>query len=166
MLPLTFALLSIHVLPPCFQKALKDNGGDPTGWKVPTWTSEECKNFCDTVQTSFAVLSVTAPGASLFGPTKAGREMARKMNEEVGEICRSSNGRFGYFASLPDWNDVEGTLTEIKRIFEPAQEQVNGIIAMTSYGNRLVGDAAFKPIWDALNEQRALVFLHPSEIAM
>ncbi|PWN86763.1 amidohydrolase 2 [Acaromyces ingoldii] len=160
----------IHVLPPSFQKALQANGGDPTGWPVPSWTSDECKDFCDSVQTSFAVLSVTAPGASLFGPTAAGRDLARTMNEEVAEICLSSDGRFGFFASLPDWNDVEGTLIEIKRIFgsaqAQAQAQARGVIAMSSYGNKLAGDAAFKPIWDALNEERALVLLHPTDMVL
>jgi 6-methylsalicylate decarboxylase len=64
---------------------------------------------------------------------------------------------------LPDFNDIEGTIAEIKHIFE-TEKKANGVVIMSSYGNRLVGDDTFIPIWDELNKHSALVFLHPSHI--
>ncbi|KAI1759581.1 2-amino-3-carboxymuconate-6-semialdehyde decarboxylase [Hypoxylon sp. FL1150] len=153
----------IHVLTPSYVKALDEHGGDPSGWGTPSWTLEECVRFSDTVGASFSVLSVTTPGAGLLGPTKAGRKLARTLNEEVWEICRQRKGRFGYFASLPDFNDVEGTLDEIKHIFE-TEKNANGVVVMTSYGDRLLGDEKFKPIWNALDSYKALVFVHPGPL--
>lgn len=109
------------------------------------------------------MLSVTAPGPAILGPTEAGRKLARTLNEEVWEICCQRKGRFGYFASLPDFNDIEGTLDEIKHIFE-TEKNANGVVVMTSYGDRLLGDEKFKPIWKALDNYKALVFVHPGHL--
>ncbi|KAF1734545.1 2-amino-3-carboxymuconate-6-semialdehyde decarboxylase [Beauveria bassiana] len=153
----------IHVLPPSYLKALDENGGDPSGWKTPNWTLEECVRFSDTIGASFSVLSVTAPGPAILGPTEKGRSLARALNEEVWSVCQQRPGRFGFFASLPDFNDIEGTILEIKSIFE-TEKKANGVVIMTSYGDKLVGDEAFRPIWEELDKHAALVFVHPSHI--
>lgn len=119
--------------------------------------------FSDTIGSSFSVLSVTAPGPALLGPTPKGRALARALNKEVWDVCQKRPGRFGFFASLPDFNDMEGTLAEIKAIFE-AEKNANGVVVMTSYGDKLVGDESFRPIWDALDRHGALVFVHPSHV--
>ncbi|KAJ8132186.1 hypothetical protein O1611_g1444 [Lasiodiplodia mahajangana] len=153
----------IHVLTPSYYKALDDSGGDPAGWATPSWTLEECVRFCDTIGSSFSVLSVTAPGPSILGPTESGRKLARTLNEEVWDVCQQRPGRFGFFASLPDFNDIEGTLAEIRHVFE-VEKKANGVVIMSSYGDRLAGDDAFRPIWEELNKHWALVFLHPGHI--
>lgn len=109
------------------------------------------------------MLSVTAPGPAILGPTEAGRQLARTLNDEVWDICCQRKGRFGFFATLPDFNDMEGTLAEIDNIFG-REKKANGVIVMTSYGHLLLGDEKFKPIWKALNKHRALVFVHPSHV--
>ncbi|KAI2776694.1 2-amino-3-carboxymuconate-6-semialdehyde decarboxylase [Daldinia loculata] len=151
----------IHVTTPSYLKAISDIGGDPSGWSTPVWTLEDCVRFCDTIGESFSVLSVTTPGPAIFGPTEAGRKLTRAVNNEVWEVCSGAKGRFGFFASLPDFNDVEGTLEEIKHIFEE-EKKANGVIVMTSYGERLLGDEHFKPIWESLENYKALVFVHPT----
>ncbi|KAI1151723.1 2-amino-3-carboxymuconate-6-semialdehyde decarboxylase [Nemania diffusa] len=153
----------IHVLTPSYIKALDESGGDPAGWATPSWTLEECVRFCDTIGASFSVLSVTAPGPALFGPTESGRKLARALNDEVWDVCQQRPGRFGFFASLPDFNDIEGTLEEIRNIFG-VEKRANGVVIMSSYGDKLVGDYAFRPIWAELNKYSALVFLHPSHL--
>ncbi|KAI2602147.1 2-amino-3-carboxymuconate-6-semialdehyde decarboxylase [Hypoxylon sp. NC1633] len=153
----------IHVLPPSYVRALDENGGDPSGWATPSWSLEECVRFSDTVGASFSVLSVTAPGPSLLGPTDAGQKLARTLNKEVWELCCQKRGRFGYFASLPDFNDIDSTINEIRHIYEK-EKTANGVIVMTSYGDRLLGDEHFQPIWQTLNDHKALVFVHPGHV--
>lgn len=87
------------------------------------------------------------------------------MNDEVWEVCQLSRGRFGFFASLPDFNDIEGTMAEIDDIFMN-KKTANGVVVMTSYGDKLIGDASFKPIWQRLNAHKALVFIHPSHVSI
>ncbi|OAA53252.1 Amidohydrolase 2 [Cordyceps fumosorosea ARSEF 2679] len=153
----------IHVLTPSYLAALDEAGGDPSGWATPNWTLEECVRFSDTIGSSFSVLSVTAPGPAILGPTEKGRRLARALNQEVWDVCQQRPGRFGFFASLPDFNDTEGTIAEIKWIFG-TEKKANGVVVMTSYGDKLVGDEAFRPIWDELNKYAALVFVHPSHV--
>lgn len=158
-------LYSIHVIPPSYLEAINANGGDPSGWPTPSWTLEECIRFSDTIRSSFSVLSITAPGPALLGPTDAGRKLAQTANKEVWDICQRRPDRFGFFASLPDFNDIEGTLAEIEDIFVH-KRRANGVAVMTSYGDRLVGDETFKPIWEALDRHNALVFVHPSHVSI
>ncbi|KAK6949189.1 hypothetical protein Daesc_009263 [Daldinia eschscholtzii] len=149
-----------HITASSSAKIASDAGADPSGESPPVWSLEDCLRFCDTIGESFSVLSVTVPSPTSLGPTEAGRKLARAINSEVWEVCSQSKGRFGFFASLPDLNDVEGTLEEIKQIFE-TEKKANGIIVMTSYGERLLGDEYFKPIWESLEKYKALVFVHP-----
>lgn len=108
-------------------------------------------------------MSVTAPGPALLGPTEAGRKLARTINDEIWAVCCQRSGRFGFFASLPDFNDIDGTLEELRHIFE-VDKKANGVIVMTSYGDRLLGDEAFRPIWEALDRYSALVLIHPGHV--
>lgn len=89
--------------------------------------------------------------------------MARAINDEVWDLCQQRPGRFGFFACLPDFNDVEGVLAEIEDIFVQ-KKRANGVVILTSYGEKLPGDEAFKPIWKALDHHNALVFVHPAEV--
>lgn len=150
----------IHVITPAYEAAVKAFGGDPSGYPMPTWTEEECIGLMDTLRIKQAVLSVTSPGPAIAGNAPDGsRKLARKVNEEVGAIVKREP-RFKYFASTPDWTDVQGTLDEIDYIF--AHTEAVGVVIMTSYQDRLLGDDLFKPIWTKLNAHKAVVFIHPS----
>ena len=82
-----------------------------------------------------AILSVTAPGPALLSSNqKACRELARRCNDQVGKMVEQE-ARFDYFASLPDFNDVQGCVEEIDWLFEQ-QKLCAGVVIMTSYGER------------------------------
>lgn len=89
--------------------------------------------------------------------------MARHINEYLAEVTRSSKAqrRFGFFGSLPDWQDIDGTLAEIDFLYQ-TQRLCFGVIVLTSYGPKLLGDPSFKPIWEKLQAYKALVFTHPT----
>lgn len=44
------------------------------------------------------------------------------------------------------------------------KKRANGVIVMSSYGDKLVGDDAFKPIWKCLDDHKALIFVHPGHV--
>ncbi|KAK9425040.1 putative 2-amino-3-carboxymuconate-6-semialdehyde decarboxylase [Seiridium unicorne] len=52
---------------------------------------------------------------------------------------------------------------ELRHVFE-VEKRANGVIVMTSYGDKLIGDESFKPIWEMLNKHSALVFIHPGHV--
>ncbi|CDH53054.1 amidohydrolase 2 [Lichtheimia corymbifera JMRC:FSU:9682] len=157
----------IHVITKSYQAAVDAAGGDPSGYPMPTWTEASCLEFMESVKIQRAILSVTAPGPSIAGNGAEGRKLARKMNDEVADIVRQYPDRMSYFASTPDWTDVQGTLDELDHIFNHhTKARAVGVVVMTSYGKRLLGDPLFNPIWDKLNAYKAIVFIHPSAVAI
>lgn len=116
--------------------------------------------------TRAGILSLTTPGVPIVGPGEEGRGLAREVNEWFAETTKNGtrgNDRLGFFGALPDWRDVEGTIAEIDYLYE-TQKLAHGVIVSSSYGDKLLGDDAFKPIWKRLNEKKALIFLHPTAI--
>lgn len=123
-----------HIVSEKFTSAIAAAGGDPSGWHVPTWTPTSAIEAMDTLGTAKAVVSVTAPGPAIAGSGEAGRKLARELNEETRDVVEANPNRFGWFASLPDWRDVEGTLAEIEWVFNVAK--ADGVVILTSYNNQ------------------------------
>lgn len=99
-----------HVVPPFWGEALPSHGGDPSGWPTPTWSPEAHLKFMDDNQIATSVLSLTAP--SVVGwQGQERRDMARRVNEYVGDLVTRHPGRFGNFATVP-LPDVEGAVSE------------------------------------------------------
>ncbi|KAI9274588.1 hypothetical protein BDA99DRAFT_533214 [Phascolomyces articulosus] len=151
----------IHVIPNSYRDAIAAAGGDPSGFPVPSWSIGTCLEFVNSVDIQHAVLSVTSPGPSIAGNGIEGRALARTLNDEVATIADNNPGRISFFASTPDWTDVQGTLDELDYIFS-TQKKALGVIVMTTYGDRLLGDALFQPIWKKLDDYKAIVFIHPT----
>lgn len=89
------------------------------------------------------------------------------MNEYFGNVTTEpeSTKRLGFFGVLPDWRDVNGTLAELDYLYL-TQKLCNGITAYTTYGDMLLGDPVFAPIWDKLQSFKALVFVHPGVLSV
>ncbi|OHE98306.1 hypothetical protein CORC01_06302 [Colletotrichum orchidophilum] len=153
----------IHALPPAYIAAVNAAGGDPSGFPSPEWSLEATLNLMDNTGTAIGILSVSAPGASIAGTGEDGRKLARSLNNDLADqITKSPAGqRLGFFGVLPDWQDVDGTISEIDFLYQQ-QKLCYGVTVFTSYGNKLLGDPAFKPIWEKLQANKALVFLHPT----
>lgn len=119
----------------------------------------------DTDQTGF--LSLSVPGPPIAGTGAEARELARNINEFYGketytEVSNpAAKKRLGFFAALPDWRDVNGTIAEIDFLYKQ-QKLAHGVAVNTNYGNYLLGNPLFERIWARLDEYGALVFLHPS----
>ena len=56
-------------------------------------------------------------------------------------------------------------MAELDYLFQQ-QRLCNGVTVYTTYGDRLLGDARFTPIWDRLQQYKALIFLHPGVLAV
>ncbi|KAF6805299.1 amidohydrolase 2 [Colletotrichum musicola] len=153
----------VHLLPPAYVAAIEAGGGDPGKFPFPEQSFEAIIKSMDKIGTSVVILSVPSPSTAVASTNEDGRKMARHINEYLAEVTTSSKAkhRFGFFGSLPDWEDVNGTLAEIDFLYK-TQRLCFGVIALTSYGPRLLGDPAFKPIWEKLQTYKALLFTHPT----
>ena len=146
-----------HVVPPFWASDLPSHGGDPSGWESPQWSPEAAINFMDSIGTTKGVLSLTAPSVAGWKGEER-RAMARRVNNYTAKLVKESNGRFGNFATVP-LPDVEGAVLEAKRALDELNAE--GVVLLTNYEGKYLGDPAFEPLWKILNERSAIVFIHP-----
>ena len=151
-----------HFYPPAYQKAWLD-------WedqrKVPhfpqqvAWTREKAVEEMDRNGVRVAVLSIASTPGLWFdsGPESAGR-MVRICNDYGAEMMRDNPGRFGLFATL-SMLDIDSTLKEIEYAFDTLK--ADGVGLQTNYGDKWLGNTAYKPVWDELNRRKAVVYVHP-----
>jgi len=105
-----------------------------------------------------AYTSISTPGVSL-GAASGWGALARRCNEYAADLARSHPARFGSFASLP-LPDVQSSLVELAYAMDVLH--ADGVVLLSVYGDKWVGDASFFPIFEELNRRKAIVFVHPS----
>jgi predicted TIM-barrel fold metal-dependent hydrolase len=85
--------------------------------------------------------------------------LIRESNSAAMDMVREHPTRYGLFASLP-LPYVDAALDEIGYCIDKLG--VDGILLLTSYNDKWLGDAALGPVLDELNRRKALVFVHPA----
>ena len=150
-----------HTVPPFWFEEVKEKiiaqGG---GRIVPNWlgwSPQRAIEEMDKNGVSTAVLSISTPGI-WFGNVEQSRRLARQCNEYAARMVQNFPGRFGLFAALP-LPDGEGSLTELEYALDVLK--ADGIGLLTSYGNKWLGDPAFDTVFDALNQRKTVVYVHP-----
>jgi predicted TIM-barrel fold metal-dependent hydrolase len=123
-----------------------------------TWTPEKSIDDMDRAGVAGAVVSITNPGL-WFGDAAATRRLARACNEYGAKLVQDHPTRFGLFAAMP-LPDVDATLQEIAYAYDTLK--TDGVGFMTSYGDRWLGNAAFRPVMEELNRRNAIVHIHPT----
>lgn len=110
------------------------------------------------------ILSLTAPGTAVLSG-KAAATLARQVNESAAAIRDSDPSSFGFFAALPPVLDsIPAALAEIEYALDVLH--ADGVTLYTRYGpgNTYLGHDDIKPIWAALSERNAVVFVHPTHL--
>jgi predicted TIM-barrel fold metal-dependent hydrolase len=148
-----------HILPPRYLQAV---GAEVIGrllvsGKAPEWTPEISLAAMDRNGIRKSYTSMSAPGVAGLGSDETA-DMVREFNDDAGRMRRDSPERFGTFSYLP-LPYVDQAAIEIRRVYDDVG--TDGICLLTSYGDRYLGDPAFLPVFEALNERQAVVFVHP-----
>src|SRR2546425_1747891 len=123
-----------------------------------TWTPEKSIEDLDRAGSAAAVISITNPGL-WFGDNQTTNRLARACNEYGAKLVQQYPKRFGLFAAMP-LPDVDTTLKEIAYAYDALN--VDGVGLFTSYGDRWLGNAAFRPVMEELNRRKAVVHVHPT----
>ena len=105
-----------------------------------------------------AVLSISTPGVHLGDDAQA-RDMAREVNEFCADLVKQHPQRFGFFATLT-LPDVEGAIAEARYALDVLK--ADGVVLLANAGGTYLGDPAWEPLMDELNQRHAVVFMHPS----
>jgi predicted TIM-barrel fold metal-dependent hydrolase len=136
-----------------WQKAGVRNPSVVQNWKLETTLDQMDRGGVATAILSLPI-GLNMPDLN----AEQSRHLARLINEYVVEAMKDHPGRFGLFAYVP-MPDVEGTLREIEYVLD--ELKADGIGLNTSYGDRWLGHADFKPVMDELNRRKAIVYVHP-----
>ncbi|KAJ7682726.1 hypothetical protein DFH06DRAFT_1161975 [Mycena polygramma] len=153
-----------HFFPANLDKA-KSN--EKVGWRTPPenlpWSPEISLRFMDASSIDVAILSFPAIASGVI--SKENRDVARERNRAMATICRDHAPRFGFFATLPFLEDIEGALAEVAYALD--ELKADGIGLPSSYGQGMdatyIGDDRYDPIWAELNKRGATVFLHGAQ---
>ena len=151
-----------HFYPPTYQKAWAD-------WedqrKIPhfgvqlAWTKENDIEAMDKDGITTAVLSLAStPGVWFDAGAEKAHDMTRLCCDFAAEMVRDKPGRYALFAPL-SMLETEVTLKEIEYVFDTLK--ADGINLQTNYGDKWLGDPAYKPVLEELNRRKAVVYVHP-----
>ena len=150
-----------HFIPPFWFEEVKEHISRQGGGRiVPNWfgwSEQRALERMDETGVATAIVSISAPGV-WFGDVAQGRRLSRETSLYAAQMQQRHPKRFGFFAALP-LPDIEGTLREIEYAFD--QLHADGVVLMTSYGDRWLGDATFDPVMQELARRAAVVYVHP-----
>jgi 6-methylsalicylate decarboxylase len=145
-----------HFAPPAWVTAVK---GRPLLQAAnTTWTPEKSIEDMDRGGVAASLVSITNPGL-WFGDAPMTKQLARACNEYGARLVHDHPTRFGLFAAMP-LPDVDATLTEIAYAYDTLK--VDGVGLFTSYGDKWLGNPAFRPAMEELNRRKAVVHVHPT----
>ncbi len=123
------------------------------------WTPDASLSTMDKFGTETAILSFVVPGQVIYDGSEKARGLARQANEYGAKLVNDHPKRFGLFAALP-LREPDASLKEIEYAFGTLK--CDGVVVMTSAGDKWLGDPLFAPIFDELNRRKSAVFIHPS----
>lgn len=114
--------------------------------------------FMDTHEIDISVISLANPWLD-WVPASEAAETARRVNDEVNDLCAKYPGRLFAFATLPLSGGSAVIIKEIQRL--GSLKYIRGIIlGTTGLGNGL-DDPNLLPIYGALSDANLPIFLHP-----
>lgn len=151
-----------HFYPPAYQKAFNDWEDArklPRSAVQSEWTREKALEAMDQNGIRVSLLSLPSTAGLWFnaGPEGAA-SMVRTCNDFGAQMVRDFPGRFGLLAPL-SMLDIDVTLKEIEYVFDTLK--ADGVGLQTNYGDKWLGDAFYRPVFDELNRRKALVYVHP-----
>jgi 6-methylsalicylate decarboxylase len=151
-----------HIIPPFYLAENRDRIAGSRGGEISRawlqWTPQQSLAAMDEHGVETAMLSLSTPGV-WFGNAEEARNLARRVNEYGADLVRQHPGRFGQFAAIP-LPDTEGSLREIEYALDVLK--ADGIGLLTSYGDKWLGDGAYRAVLEELNRRKAVVFVHPT----
>lgn len=103
------------------------------------------------------VLTLSAPSVDIF-PVELGENLARVVNDEIGEICRKHPDRFMAFATLP-FIDPDRTVKELKRCVE--ELKFKGACIGTNINGMGLDNQRLYPFYECMSEYDLPIHIHP-----
>lgn len=109
------------------------------------------------------VISLPNPPIEDIARPDVGIQLARIANDAMAELCRKHPERFPTFAAALCLTDVEGSVAEARRAIKDLGAR--GVLLYTNIAGRPLDDPAFEPLFAAVAERDAAIWLHPARTA-
>ncbi|GAB7363995.1 hypothetical protein MBLNU230_g4555t1 [Neophaeotheca triangularis] len=135
--------------------------GRPIGQTYHSITSKLA--FMNTHSIDISILSLANPWLDWLPPATAA-ETTRTTNDEIESLCAdpSAGNRLYAFGTLPLSSTTTAAITaEISRLASPQLPHIRGVVMGTTGLGKGLDDPALDAIWQQLESNRQLVFLHP-----
>jgi predicted TIM-barrel fold metal-dependent hydrolase len=108
-----------------------------------------------------AILSVSTPGTAFLPSAADAAALARDLNDYTAELAAAQPDRFGFFATVPLPNIDESVAETVRSLDEL---HADGVVLLANNAGTYLGEAGQDPLFAALNDRSAVVFIHPAEL--
>jgi predicted TIM-barrel fold metal-dependent hydrolase len=143
-----------HMFPPALMEVLRDV------LPPPAKLADAGQSLAEINAGGVEAAMISYPTSDIVSlPEQRLTQLIRKANDQAMATISNGFGRYGLFASLP-LPYVDASLREIGHIFD--ELHADGVMLITNYGKRWLGDPTLAPILDELNRRKAVVYTHPN----
>lgn len=150
-----------HIVPENYVQALNKHGiYNSAGAPLNIFNDQQVLDMMEYNNIGYALTSISAPGI-YFGDIQEAIDLSIECNQFSSNLMKKYPHRFGALGVLP-LPDVEASIKEINNIFD--LYKLNGVTLLSNYEGKYLGDPCFEPVFEALNEKRATVFIHPTSV--
>jgi 6-methylsalicylate decarboxylase len=151
-----------HLIPPDYRKALQKAGiHEAGGRKLPDWSPEASLQTMADLDVGTAILSVSTPGTTFLPNPADASALARDLNDYTAELAAAQPDRFGFFATVPMPN-INDSVAEAVRALDDLK--ADGVVLLANNAGTYLGQDGQDPLFAALNDRSAVVFIHPGEL--
>ncbi len=151
-----------HLIPPDYRKALQKAGIDEAGGRaLPDWSPDGSLQSMAELDVGTAILSVSTPGTTFLRDPADAAALARDVNDYSAELVATRPERFGFFATVP-MPHIEAAVAETVRALDELKS--DGVVLLANNAGVYVGQDGQDPLFDALNDRSAVVFIHPADL--
>jgi predicted TIM-barrel fold metal-dependent hydrolase len=151
-----------HLIPPDYRKALQKAEIDEAGGRaLPDWSPDASLQTMAELGIGTAILSVSTPGTTFLPDPADAASLARDLNDYTAELIAAQPDRFGFFATVP-MPHIDATVAETARALD--ELKADGVVLLANSAGVYLGQDGQNPLFAALNDRTAVVFVHPAEL--
>lgn len=148
-----------HCVLPEYQAALVRAGAaDPSKPLRANSTPDAAIEAMASFGIDAAVVNPLSVAGVHHGDDANARYLCESVTDALAKFCQANPAKLGFFAPLP-YPDIDGSLRHLERARKAGAD---GVILLSNQNGAYVGDKRGEPLYEALNEAGAVVFVHPN----
>jgi len=105
-----------------------------------------------------SIVSLTCPNC-YWGGEQTSLDVARQSNDSMAAARKRHPGRILWYASLP-WQYPKQAVEELKRTVDNG---ASGVMVLANIEGRSLTDPFLSPIWQAIDDRKLAVLVHPTQ---